>query len=248
MILYFTGTGNSEYVAKRIGAMLEDDVLNLFDKLKAHDYSPMVSDKPWVIVTPTYAWQIPNIVKNWLNQTVLNGNKEMYFVLTCGDSIGNAADFAKEYCELNNKKFKGLTKVDMPENYIAMFNAPEETEAREIVRKADPIIDELANTIKHGNKLDTKTSLSGKFLSGPINKSFYAMGIHDKAFKVSSACNGCGLCEKGCVTSSIVMQDGKPTWSGKCTHCMACICNCPKEAIEYGKKSVGKPRYKCPTD
>ena len=28
-----------------------------------------------------------------------------------------------------------------------------------------------------------------------------------------------------------------------CTHCMACICYCPKEAIEYGKKSKGKPRY-----
>nr|WP_264291386.1 MULTISPECIES: hypothetical protein [unclassified Dorea] len=28
-----------------------------------------------------------------------------------------------------------------------------------------------------------------------------------------------------------------------CTHCMACICYCPAEAIEYGKKSVGKPRY-----
>ena len=25
--------------------------------------------------------------------------------------------------------------------------------------------------------------------------------------------------------------------------CMACICYCPKEAIEYGKKSRGKPRY-----
>ena len=28
-----------------------------------------------------------------------------------------------------------------------------------------------------------------------------------------------------------------------CTHCMACICYCPAEAIEYGKKSLGKPRY-----
>ena len=28
-----------------------------------------------------------------------------------------------------------------------------------------------------------------------------------------------------------------------CTHCMACICYCPTSAIEYGKKSLGKPRY-----
>ena len=35
----------------------------------------------------------------------------------------------------------------------------------------------------------------------------------------------------------------KPVWGGNCTHCMACICRCGVESIEYGKKSLGKPRY-----
>ena len=34
-----------------------------------------------------------------------------------------------------------------------------------------------------------------------------------------------------------------PVWKTNCTHCMACICRCPKEAIEYGRHSVGLPRY-----
>ena len=29
-------------------------------------------------------------------------------------------------------------------------------------------------------------------------------------------------------------------------HCMACICRCPAEAIEYGKHGKGMPRYVCP--
>ena len=247
MILYFSGTGNSEYVAKRIAEALEDECLNLFDRIKNNDYSPLVSSHPWVIVTPTYAWQIPAVVRTWLNQTVLNGEKNMYFVLTCGDSVGNAADFAKEYCNLSEKKFKGLTKVVMPENYIAMFNAPDETEAREIVEKAEPVIDEIIDTIKHGNRLETKTSLFGSILSGPINKGFYRTSVNDKKFRVLDSCTGCGLCEKTCVMNNITLVDGKPTWNGNCTHCMACICKCPSEAIEYGKKSVGQPRYKCPT-
>ena len=37
---------------------------------------------------------------------------------------------------------------------------------------------------------------------------------------------------------------GKCTARGThCTHCKACICYCPKESIEYGKKSRGKPQY-----
>ena len=88
MILYFSGTGNSEYVAKRIGAYIGDEVVNLFDT--------MTSEKPWVIVAPTYAWQLPHIVRDWLLKTNLEGNKKIYFVLTCGESIGNAGEYAEK--------------------------------------------------------------------------------------------------------------------------------------------------------
>lgn len=246
MILYFTGTGNSKYVANRIAAALNDEAINLFDKIKNEDYSPMTSDSPWIIVTPTYAWQIPNIAKNWLNKVALNGNKSIFFVLTCGDSIGNAATFAKNYAKAKNMKFKGLTKVVMPENYIAMFNVPNEAEAKDIIEKSNAEIDLIASAIKSGRNFITETSFLGALQSGPINKIFYSAFVKDKKFTVSPNCNGCGICKNGCITNNITIKNGKPLWNGNCTHCMACICNCPKEAIEYGTKSIGQPRYKCP--
>lgn len=39
------------------------------------------------------------------------------------------------------------------------------------------------------------------------------------------------------------IKEGGPVWGKRCTHCMACICGCPAEAIEYGKRTVGKRRY-----
>lgn len=48
-----------------------------------------------------------------------------------------------------------------------------------------------------------------------------------------------------CPLNNITLEDGKPLWGGNCTHCMACISYCPTEAIEYGRRSVGKPRYRC---
>ena len=59
-------------------------------------------------------------------------------------------------------------------------------------------------------------------------------------------CIGCGKCDRVCPLGNIRMENGQPRWGENCTHCMACICGCPTEAIEYGKKSVGKPRYRCP--
>lgn len=55
------------------------------------------------------------------------------------------------------------------------------------------------------------------------------------------SCVGCGLCERVCPLGNIALEGGKPAWRGTCTHCMACICRCPAEAIEYGKHSEGLP-------
>ena len=71
MILYYSGTGNSEYAAKRIGGEIGDEVLNLFEKLRDGDVSEMHSEKPWVIVTPVYAWRIPRILREWMKKTKL---------------------------------------------------------------------------------------------------------------------------------------------------------------------------------
>ena len=42
----------------------------------------------------------------------------------------------------------------------------------------------------------------------------------------------------GCPLNNITMVEGKT-----CIHCSACINRCPKLAIEYGKKTIGKNRY-----
>ena len=61
--------------------------------------------------------------------------------------------------------------------------------------------------------------------------------------KAIRGCIGCGKCEKLCPLNNITLQNARPVWGTNCTQCMACICYCPTRAIEYGKKSAGKPRY-----
>ena len=59
----------------------------------------------------------------------------------------------------------------------------------------------------------------------------------------ASACIGCGKCAKLCPLNNIMLKDGKPVWGDECTHCMACIGNCPTEAIEYGSITQKKEKY-----
>ena len=125
-----------------------------------------------------------------------------------------------------------------------MFNAPQAEEARQIVAKAEPDIDRVISAIKTGQEFTPpRNNLYDRFMSGPVNPIFYSFFVKANAFTAGDACTGCGQCAELCPMNNITIQNGKPVWGGDCTHCMACICRCPAEAIEYGKKSLVKPRY-----
>ena len=244
MILYFSGTGNSKYVAKRIADALGDALVNLNDRIKASDTSSVETGERVIIVTPTYAWRIPRVVRDWLRKTELRGAKQAWFVMTCGSEIGNADKYNREFCTEKSVACMGTAQIVMPENYIAMFGIPQADEARRIVAKAEPDIDRAIAALREGLPFPpTRNNLYDRLMSGPVNPIFYACFVKDRAFTAGPACTGCGLCAKRCPTNNISLQNGRPVWGGSCAHCMACICRCPAEAIEYGRKSRGKPRY-----
>lgn len=55
MVLTFTGTGNSRYVARRIADALGEPLLSINDRLRAGDTAPVETGERLILVTPTYA-------------------------------------------------------------------------------------------------------------------------------------------------------------------------------------------------
>ena len=244
MVLYFTGTGNSRHIAERIAHALGDELVSLNDRIKAGDITPITANDRLVLVTPTYAWRIPRIVRDHLLQTELRGARETWFVMDCGGEIGNAAKYNRALCREKGLTYMGTAQIVMPENFIAMFNAPEIEEARQIVAKAEPFIDRAIAAIKAGQMFaPPRKNLYDRITSGAVNPVFYPLFVKAKSFTASGACIGCGKCEALCPLNNITLQNARPVWGSNCTQCMACICYCPAKAIEYGKKSAGKPRY-----
>lgn len=249
MIVYFSGTGNSAYAAKRIGAEMQDEVFDLFEKIRLQEHTPLSSDKPWVLVAPTYAWRIPRLVADWVRKTEFDGAREMYFVMTCGGGIGNAAAYLEELCRSKGLRYMGCAPVIMPENYIALYDTPGRKEALETIERAEKTIAEIIRCMQKGAAFpDARAALSDKVRSGLINDIFYPLIVHAKKFYATEACVSCGKCEAVCPLGNIRLENGRPVWGNRCTHCMACICRCPKEAIEYGRHSRGKARYVCPKE
>ena len=244
MILYFSGTGNSRYAARLIAQETGDRLVCINELIKNGESPSFTSDKPFVFVCPTYAWRIPKVVERFIHRARFNGSGKAYFVLTCGGEIENAAHYAQKTCRETGLGFVGLVSVVMPENYIAMFDVPDKAQAAAIIKKAEPRILEVARFIREEQPLPReKVTLKGRFMSGVVNAAFYPFVVSAKGFYATDDCIGCGKCADVCPLNNVKLTDGRPQWGRDCTHCMACICLCPVEAIEYKNRSQGKPRY-----
>ena len=138
MVFCFSGTGNSRYIARRIADELQEEIIDLNEKIKATDYSPIKTDDNVIVVTPTYAWCIPRIVSDWLSKTDLLSAKRIWFVMNCGGEIGNAAKYNRRLAKQKNLQYMGTAQILMPENYIAMFGAPKVEEAKLPLFKSIP--------------------------------------------------------------------------------------------------------------
>lgn len=246
MILFFTGTGNSRYIAEKIAKKTCDDMICINERIKQNDASSIRVSGDLIIVTPTYAWRIPNLVKEWLLQMSFIDVERVWFVMNCGDSIGKADRYNRELCMKKDWKYMGTIQIIMPENYIAMFPVPDEKEAEKIIAAADVTIEEAISCIQLAKRFpERKNHLWDGLLSGLVNQLFYPLFVKATPFYAKDYCIGCGKCASLCPLNNIQLEKGKPVWGNECTHCMACICCCPEEAIEYGKKSEGKVRYHC---
>lgn len=243
MICFYSGTGNSEYVAEVLAKELGDNLLNINLRIKNKDYSGINVGGRLIFVTPTYAWRMPKIVQDWILHTSFNNTNEVYYVLTCGDEIGNSDKYNQILSSKKHFNHMGTFKVIMPENYIALYNAPNEEESKEIIKRAQSVINNIVISIKTDEKINNAVTFKDKLKSSIINPFFYHRIVGSKKFYTTNECIGCGKCVSICPLNNIELKNNRPKWQNNCTHCMACICYCPTKAIEYGKNSIGKERY-----
>lgn len=103
MVLYFSGTGNSQLAAVWLAQRIADpDVMSINRFLKAGESPVLTSDRPLVFVAPTYCWRLPKVVERWIMGARFEGSQEAYFVLTCGGDCGNAAAYADNAAAAGN--------------------------------------------------------------------------------------------------------------------------------------------------
>ena len=164
--------------------------------------------------------------------------------MDCGGEIGDADKYIRQLCSRKSFDYMGVKQIVILKIMLLCSVCRMMSKLARIIERAQPDIADASETIKAEKKFaQPRRNAYDKLMSDIVNPVFYKLFVKADAFTANDKCIGCGKCAKMCPLNNIELKNSKPVSGQDCTHCMACICLCPTEAIEYGKKSVGKPRY-----
>lgn len=231
MVFYFTATGNSLSVAKRI----DDESLSIPQVLKNGTRS--FAAERIGLVFPCYHGGVPRLIERFLSQVKLD-TTYLYGIVTYGAFSGGAATHLRRIGERYGLRFAYINELLMVNNYLPMYDMDRELAARpkkRIDEQVDVIVSEVANKThmirKSGAVMDAMRWLIGT----SYDTSF------EQRFVVNDNCIACGICAKVCPVANITVID-RPVYANNCQHCLACVHHCPHNAIDM-KKQKSEARF-----
>ena len=212
IILYFTATGNSLYVARQ----LADEI---------------------GIVYPIYGQMPPNMVRRFIQKARLKAAYK-FAVLTYGNMQFVAAGIWDELSRKSGNAFDYITSILMVDNWLPNFDMNEQIKIdKHIPESLERITADIAAR-KHEipSTEERARQLFDRFIRdrGLDPEVGYLMHSEDY-FVVTDACIGCAVCTEVCPRGNYELTSTGVKTKGDCDFCFACIQNCPQKAIKFAE-------------
>ncbi len=246
-IYYFSGTGNSLYVARMLAKGLgEAEVVPIPQAILQPPAAPA---ERIGFVFPVYMWGMPLIVERFCRGIQADSSAYCFGVVTCGGSAGGTLAQLEQTLASRNLTLAFGAVVQMPGNYTPLYGAPSETTQRKLFNQATLRLNAILEDLHASRRgqVDRGSWFGRTVMSGFVYRfGSRHLAAGDVKFFADERCNSCGLCAKVCPVGNITLQNGKPAWQHRCEQCMACLQWCPQEAIQFGPRTAGRRRYHHP--
>ena len=237
MILYFSGTGNSLAIARKIAEAIIDQVLPLTEAVQ----QDLTNEQRIGLVFPTYDFNLPPALPEMVSHLKISPKSYVFTVVTCGSMVGNCIWVLRRLLRKKGIELAYSHKVSVPDNSALAFGRNPNKQLKKFERvpaRMEQIISELqaeSHTLHY-----SWFSLLSWLLGRPaVEKGM----IHCLGPKVNAdKCTGCNTCVRVCPMNNINLTDEKALIGDNCTVCLACVHACPQQAIRTNGQEVRKER------
>lgn len=250
IIYYFSGTGNSQNVARWMANEAQAQgkactLINIATVDRKHITAPD-PDAMVAFVSPVHGFNYPPVMMHFIVRFPKGKNKVLLMNTRAGMLIGKwvtpgltgiAFYFSALFLLLKGYAIKGMFPVDMPSNWISLHPGLNARTVEYLHAKNKERVTAFARRIYSGRSdLRALREIVQDMLIAPISLGYYFVGrfLLAKTYYASKDCDNCDLCIKSCPVKAIVKVDNRPFWTFNCESCMRCMGNCPKKAIETG--------------
>lgn len=239
MVFYFTATGNSLYIAKR----LDENPISIPQMLKHNNLD--FANESIGIIFPIYAGRPPKIIVDFLSKARFNTDY-LYFIGTYGNSDSAICKTLMDVCKRLEINIDYINTVSMVDNYLPIFDMNKERKADKGTEKK---IAEIIADISERKKYIPMPTVHGIRLAKQVwvMEKLRLMINDGSQLKIDiKKCIGCGICKMVCPLNNIIIDGGIAVRRNKtCEYCLACAHNCPQKAItiKRGEKN-SNARYR----
>lgn len=232
IILYFTATGNSLYIARQL-TETKEQLLSIPQMMKEGRYE-FEADEIGLIY-PIYGHMPPNMVRRFIKKAKLKAAYK-FAILTFGARKCNAVEIWDGVSTQAGNKFDYIATIMMVDNWLPNFdmNVQKKMDKHipENLRRITADIDKRRRWHEPVSDEERQMHAGFMFISG-IDPEVGFLKRSEKCFTVTKNCTGCASCVNVCPHGNFKIVDNKAVMEGDCDFCFACIQNCPQKAIRF---------------